>query len=234
MIIQNIQKRLKKLIDFFLSLFFPKICFGCKKEGTFLCEDCLSTILIFKEHQKFKGKFLDDLFVATEYKNPLVKRLILAFKYEPLVKELKKDLAKLIKIHFELLNQKPDFSDFVVVSVPLHPKRLRWRGFNQSLEIAKEISAYFQIPLIENCLVKEKNTPPQVTLSEKERKKIVKGVFKVVKKEEIKRKKILLVDDVFTTGSTMEEIAKILKEAGAEKVMGLAVAIAKPEEDKFS
>ncbi len=222
----------KKVKNFILDLLFPKFCFGCKREGTFLCRDCLATIEVFKFHKKLKTKFLDDLFVATEYKNAIVKRMILAFKYEPFVKELKKDLANLIKVHFQLLDEEFDFSDFILVPIPLEKKRLRWRGFNQAEEIAKELVDFFKVPLISDCLIKEKPTLPQVELSEKERKENLKGVFKVEKK--VRGKKILLVDDVFTTGATMEEAAKILKEAGAEKVIGTAVAIAKPGEDKLT
>jgi ComF family protein len=220
--------------NFILDLLFPKFCFGCKKEGSFLCQDCLATIDIFKEHRKLKIKFLDDLFVATEYKNFLVKRLILALKYEPFAREIAKDLANLIKIHFKFLNKKLNFSDFILIPIPLSKKKLKWRGFNQAEEIGKDLSRFLKIPLISNCLIKIKKTLPQVILSEKERRKNLKGVFQIQNEEKIKNKKILLVDDVFTTGTTLSEAAKILKNSGAKKVIGLVVAIAKPDEDKLT
>ncbi len=220
--------------NWILDLLFPKFCFGCKREGNYLCQDCLATIEIFKEHKKLKNEFLDDLFVATEYKNPLVKKLILALKYEPFAKEIAKDLANLIKIHLKFINKESSFSDFVLIAVPLSKKKLRWRGFNQAEEIAKELSRFLKIPLISNCLIKIKKTLPQVMLSEKERKENLKGVFQVQNEEKIKNKKILLVDDVFTTGTTLSEAAKILKNSGAKKVIGLVVAIAKPDEDKLT
>jgi len=222
----------EKVKNFLLDLLFPKFCFGCQREGTFLCQDCLSTIEIFRFHKKLKTKFLDDLFVATEYKNAIVKKMILSFKYDPFVKELKKDLANLIKVHFQLLDEKFDFSDFVLIPIPLDKKRLRWRGFNQAQEIGKELANFFKIPLISDCLVKKKSTLPQAELSEKERKENLKGAFIIEKK--VRGKKILLIDDVFTTGATMEEAAKTLKEAGAEKVVGIVVAIAKPGDDKLT
>jgi len=224
----------EKVKNFLLDLLFPKFCFGCQREGTFLCQDCLSTIEIFRFHKKLKTKFLDDLFVATEYKNAIVKKMILSFKYDPFVKELKKDLANLIKVHFQLLDEKFDFSDFVLIPIPLDKKRLRWRGFNQAQEIGKELANFFKIPLISDCLVKKKSTLPQAELSEKERRENLKGVFQVQNEEKIKNKKILLVDDVFTTGTTLSEAAKILKNSGAKKVIGLVVAIAKPDEDKLT
>jgi ComF family protein len=221
-----------ELKNFLLDLFFPKFCFGCKKEGIFLCQDCLSTIDIFKKHKKFKNQFLDDLFIATPYKNFIVKKLILAFKYEPFVKEIAKDLAQIIKIHFQLLDKKPNFSDFVLIPVPLSEERLKWRGFNQAEEVAKEISKFFKIPLIRNSVMRLRETLPQVELSEEERKRNLKGVFFVKNRGEIEDKKILVLDDVFTTGSTLTELAKVLKENGAKKVIGIVVAVANVGEDK--
>jgi len=220
--------------NWILDILFPKFCFGCKKEGDYLCEDCLATIEIFRGHKKLKRGGLDDLFVATEYKNFLVKKLILAFKYQPFAREIAKDLAKLIEIHLKLIEKEKSFSDFVLVPIPLSKRKLRWRGFNQAEEIAKEISKFLKIPLISDCLIKTKETLSQVELSEMERKENLKGVFKIKGKEKIKDKKILLVDDVFTTGTTLTEAAKVLKEGGAKKVIGLVVAMAKPGDDKLT
>jgi ComF family protein len=217
--------------NFLLNLILPKFCFGCKKEGTYLCEDCLATIEIFKEHKKFSHKILDDLFVATDYSHPILKKMIFSFKYEPFAKELAKDLANLIKIHFLLLDKKFDFSDFIFLPVPLSKRRLKWRGFNHAQEIAKELSEFFGAKILENVLIKVKETRPQVTLPEKERKENLKGVFKVKNPDLIFGKKVVLVDDVFTTGTTLSEAGKVLKKAGAKKVIGMVIAIANPNED---
>jgi ComF family protein len=223
-----------KFKEFILDLLFPKFCLGCKKEGTFLCEDCFATLEISTSHQKFKGKNLTDLYFPVNYENFLVKGLIQNFKYPPLIKELKKELAFLIISHFLLLDKKPDFSDFVSVPVPLSKKKLRWRGFNQAEEIAKELANFLKIPLVSDCLIKTKETKDQVELSEKERKENVKGAFFIKNKEKIAGKNVLLVDDVFTTGATMEEAARVLKEAGAEKIVGVVVAKASPGQDKLT
>jgi ComF family protein len=223
-----------KFKEFILDLLFPKFCLGCKKEGTFLCEDCFATLEISTSHQKFKGKNLADLYFPLNYENFLVKRLIQNFKYPPLIKELKKELAFLIISHFLLLDKKPDFSDFVLVPIPLSKKKLRWRGFNQAEEIAKELANFLKIPLVSDCLIKTKETKDQVELSEKERKENVKGAFFIKNKEKIAGKNVLLVDDVFTTGATMEEAARVLKEAGAEKIVGVVVAKASPGQDKLT
>ena len=222
-----------KIKEFILDLVFPKFCLGCKKEGVFLCQDCFSILEVLTTHQKFKGKNLNDLYFPVNYENFLVKKLIQNFKYPPLIKELKKDLALLIISHFLLLDKKPNFFDFVLVPIPLSKRKLKWRGFNQAEEITKELSKFLKIPLISDCLIKIKETKDQVELSEEERKENVKNAFLVKNKEKISGKNILLVDDVFTTGATMEEAARVLKESGAKKIIGVVVAKASPGQDKL-
>lgn len=221
-----------KFKNLILNLFFPKFCFNCTREGDFLCQDCLFTLSISDVHKIFRGKNLEDLYFAIDYENFLVKKLIKNFKYPPLIKDLAKDLASIIITHFLLIDGRPNFSDFLILPVPLSKRKLRWRGFNQSEEIAKEISKFFKIPLISDCLIKIKETKDQVNLSEKERKENLKGVFSIQNKEKILGKRILLIDDVFTTGTTMEECAKVLKKAGTKEVIGIAIARAKPGTDK--
>ena len=217
--------------EIFLDIFFPKFCLLCQKEGSFLCEDCFSLLPVSHFHQKYKGKYLDDLYFALDYEKSFIYKIICFFKYPPLIKELGKDLANLIFYHFFLLEEKINFSDFSLIAVPLSQKKLKWRGFNQAEEIAKTVAHFFQIPLIVDCLVKTKETKNQIELSEKERKENIKGVFTLAEKEKVVGKNILLVDDVFTTGSTMEECARVLKEGGAKKVIGIVVARAKPGKD---
>ena len=208
---------------------------NCQREGSFLCEDCQAILDISSSHQEFQTENLSDLYYPLEYKNPLIKNLIKRFKYEPLVKELAKDLTSLIIAHFQLLDPPPNFGggDYVLVPVPLEKRKLKWRGFNQSEEIGKEISKFLNIPLINDILFKIKETLPQVELSEKEREENIKGVFIIRNRKKISGKKILLVDDVYTTGSTMKECAQLLKKAGAKEVIGIVIARAAPGQDQF-
>jgi len=210
--------------NFLLDLFFPKFCFSCHREGEYLCLDCQATLEISGIHQKEKLSNLNDLYFATDYQKPLVKNLIQRFKYEPFIKELAKPLTSLIIEHFQLLDQKPDFSDFVLIPVPLEKKKLKWRGFNQAEEIGKELSEFLNIEILNNVLIKTKETLPQVELSDEERKENIKGAFFCQSPEKIKERKILLVDDVYTTGSTMEEAARVLKKSGAKEVIGIVIA----------
>ncbi len=236
--------KFSKLRSFILDILFPKFCLGCQKEATYLCPDCLSTLEILEYQfcpvckkripdgftcKPCKAKTnLSGLYFATSYQNPLIKKAISRFKYPPLIKELSQPLASLIIAHFFLLNQNPlsfkNISQFILVPVSLDKKREKWRGFNQSEEIAKEITKYFKISLETDCLIKTRKTQPQIELKAKQRQKNIKGAFFCKNKEKIRKKKIFLIDDIYTTGSTLEECAKVLKESGAQEIWGVVVA----------
>jgi ComF family protein len=234
------------LKKFLSDLLFPRFCLNCRKEGENLCQDCLSLIDLnqnsfcpFCRPPKIvfdartcpscrKNRKLTGLFSATSYHNFTIKKLISQFKYQPFVRELGKTLASLIIQHFQMLEYKPPFfrdkSLFVLTPVPLHKKRLKWRGFNHAQEIARHVSDFYKIPLVNDVLLKIKETKAQIELPAKEREANVRGVFSCPNSMTIKNKKILLLDDFFTTGSTMEECARVLKEAGAREVWGVVVA----------
>lgn len=226
--------------DFLLDMLFPKYCFLCQREGSYLCQDCLSTIDILENSfclcenpqrlpepgkcRSCRTKSLNGLYFAVSYKNELVKNLIRKFKYEPCIKNLSENLALLIITHFNLIQKSFGGQDYILIPIPLAKRRLRRRGFNQSEEIAKKLSENLEIPVAGGCLLKIKETSLQMELSKEMRMENIKGVFAVENAKIIKGKKILLVDDVYTTGSTMEECAKILKASGAKEVWGVTVA----------
>jgi ComF family protein len=111
----------------------------------------------------------------------------------------------------------PDLFD-LLIPVPLHPQRLRQRGFNQVLLLVKELNRRTGIPYGKSLLQKGRATIPQVNLTSAEREKEVRGSFRTTGKEKMKGKSILLVDDVYTTGATVNECSKVLLAAGAERV----------------
>ena len=111
----------------------------------------------------------------------------------------------------------------LVTGVPLHKSRQKERGFNQSSLIAEKVADYLSIPFDENVLKRVKNTKIQSGLVRKERMKNIRGAFELV--EDVKGKKVLLVDDVWTTGSTMRECVKVMKKNGAREVWGLVLAM---------
>jgi ComF family protein len=242
----------KEIRKFLLNIFFPKFCFSCHHEGNYLCQDCKALLEISQYRYclckrpkrsisrgkclKCQHKKLTGLYFAVDYQNILIKKLIQKFKYKPFIKELAKPLASLIITHFQLLDNKPNFfypvrnrrssngANFVLIPIPLSQKRLKWRGFNQAVEISKELSKTLEVPLILDCLMKIKETLPQVQLTAEARKENVKSIFSCQSQDEISGKKILLVDDIYTTGSTMAEAAQVLKESGAKEVWGVVVA----------
>ena len=119
-----------------------------------------------------------------------------------------------------------------IVPVPLHRKRLRERGFNQAVILARELSKRFDIPLDFISLRREIFTSPQVGLDREERSANVRGAFSATHPERIAGRRILLVDDVYTTGSTLAECARVLIRANAESVAVLTLARAVRDHDR--
>ncbi len=111
-----------------------------------------------------------------------------------------------------------------IVPVPLHPKREKIRGFNQAGIIARELGKQKGVNVIEGCLVKKVHGPPQTRLTATERQVSLSGAFDTKEPERLKGKVVLLVDDVYTTGSTIRECSTVLKKAGAKEVRALTIA----------
>jgi ComF family protein len=144
-----------------------------------------------------------------------VDRMIQQFKYRehlalaPLLGEL---LARQLK------NDRPD----IWLPMPLHANRLKERGFNQAAEIARELSAQTGVPLQAGWATRMRDTPPQAGLKREARKKNLRGAFAC--RREVTGLHVGIVDDVMTTGSTLDELAKTLKDAGAREVSCIVVA----------
>lgn len=234
---------LKKL---FLNLVFPEICVSCRKEGSHLCQDCVSLIEIASVESPIpSNSSLNGLFCAASYENRVVRQAIRVFKYSPFLKGIALPLVTVIISHLNFAN-KPLFlvkiwketsrhsfdsaaisfitQDVMCCPIPLHKRRLKWRGYNQSEELARYLAAFLRIPLAKNVLLRKKYTKPQIDLEKEERMLNMKDAFCVAYAQEIENKIILLIDDVYTTGSTMENAAKALKQAGANQVWGICVA----------
>lgn len=112
----------------------------------------------------------------------------------------------------------------VIVPVPLHPKRLRWRGFNQALVLARAVGRGWGVPVDPFILVRSRETPPQTQLAEEERRKNVRGAFALDQRKTVKGKIVLLVDDVYTSGATVNECSRALRRGGAKGVCVLTLA----------
>jgi ComF family protein len=112
----------------------------------------------------------------------------------------------------------------MVMPVPLHPARLRQRGFNQALLLAHQMCEKNDIPLLCDNLYRVRPTRPQVELTGEERLKNVAGAFALRRPDAVKDRSVMIIDDVFTTGATLNECAAVLKEAGAAQVVALTLA----------
>jgi competence protein ComFC len=194
---------------------FCPYCRSFYEPGDTKCSFCESTGRTTEDHKIFMvrslGRF-DDYY----------KELIHRFKYGkkiPLGKRLAQRLGVTINGDYSLLE-----SDFLI-PVPLHKSRYRERGFNQSEVLAEEVSKITGISVLKSGLKRRKNTKDQTNLSPQQREENVRGAFAVTQPEMIKGKGIILVDDVITTGATLSECARMLKQAGAEKILGMTIAV---------
>ncbi|PJA26990.1 MAG: hypothetical protein CO189_08315 [candidate division Zixibacteria bacterium CG_4_9_14_3_um_filter_46_8] len=125
---------------------------------------------------------------------------------------------------FELYARAPFIKDIdVIIPVPLHPRKHHYRGYNQAELFAKHLSHLFDIPMNCTALKRKKNTKSQTYLNAIERYANIKGVFQISNNESIKNKRILLVDDIVTTGATLYECSKTLRRAGASQVISLTI-----------
>ncbi len=159
-----------------------------------------------------------DQAVSIGYFEGALREAIHQFKYRP-CRSLGAPLGLWMAGHIRTVNQID-----LLIPIPLHNTRLRKRGFNQSLLLAYHVASALNLHLSYDNLARTRPTRPQVELSGEERIRNVQGAFAVVRPEEVCGKAILLIDDVFTTGATMNECALVLKEAGASSVTALTVA----------
>ena len=137
-------------------------------------------------------------------------------------------LAKFVSYAFEKSGAKADAFD-LAISVPPDKMRKNRRGFDHAKLLGKAVADNLNIPFCEKAAVKIKNNLPQHTLTARQREENVHGVYKIVKPDDVKGKNILLIDDVFTTGSTVNEISRILKKAGAKYVLVATIAKSVPK-----
>lgn len=207
---------LKKLISLILDLVFPKICSRCGGEGHYLCSETQpSKPLVEFFSARKRGWYLDGIIAAYSYTNEPVRQAIHRMKYNR-IPELATVLGQ------ELKNQAGGLFDLsgIVVPVPLHRKRLAERGFNQAALIATQLP----FSLIE-ALIRTRSTSPQIDLKRPQRRLNMIDAFGPSPAiNEVTRKTVFVVDDVATTGATLNACAKVLKAHGAAHVFGLVVA----------
>jgi ComF family protein len=208
----------------FIDIVYPPKCPACKtlvQEHGAWCSQCLSEILAVREINisEHHLKYLASCRAICEYSSGL-KRLIHDMKF-------RQQKRYAVYLRWLLLNYV--YSDYFinidyVIPVPLHSDRLKERGYDQTEVIFKTWAEKQKMLWMSNVLVRSKYTVPQWKLPLAERKQNIKGAFLVTRPDMVLNKTILLVDDIFTTGITLEECAKVLKQAGASNVCALAIA----------
>ncbi|MBM7582620.1 ComF family protein [Caldicoprobacter guelmensis] len=193
-----------------LPVIVPPVCPKCGRpvveEG--ICNDCAYVLYHFEQA------------VSVLHYTPEIKQLIHRFKYGG-VSYLSRTLGWWMVQAFE---QRCNWNVDVIVPVPLHSRRQRQRGFNQSALLARELGRYIGVTVNEDVLVRKKYTSPQAGLSKFQRMQNLQGAFEVKAPEAVRDKSVLLIDDVFTTGSTVDECSRVLLEAGARKVYVFTLA----------
>jgi ComF family protein len=225
----------KLISDFFLDLIFPKKCVNCGNFGSFCCEKCREKIKpVFTQACPKCGKISDKgkwcagckgdsclsgIIIAADYRKGPTKELIHYLKYNSL-KEVLPILADLL---IDQLINSEFRGEVVITSVPLHKYRQNIRGFNQSEILAKVVAEKTGFNH-EQLLKRIKHKKTQVELSGKERRENLAGVFAPIESKVIFGKTVILVDDVSTTGTTLEECAKTLRVSGARQIWGLVIA----------
>ncbi len=223
-----------------LDIIFPVFCLGCGKEGDWICPECFKRI---KPETRFicrlcghysdlnivcdkcaKKSFIDRFLAAALYdENKVLQKAIHAYKYK-FISSLSRPIAKVLIAYLENYFKAAGIDKRILaVPVPLHRKRLSERGFNQAELLAMEVTAHFGLEFAD-ILKRTAYTSAQARLDEAARAENVRDAFRVCVPERARGRKILLVDDVFTTGATMQECARALKKAGAKEVWGAAAA----------
>ncbi|MCX8082210.1 MAG: ComF family protein [bacterium] len=199
-----------------ISFFRRTCCIGCGETSLLnrygFCEECEDKLIYISPSTE------SEIFHLFRYEGPL-KEAIHKFKYKR-KKHYGKKFALMLK-DFIIDNKIYDFE--IIIPVPLHWKKEFFRGFNQCAIIAFNLSKLLGKQYLSGVLVKCKNTPSQIALDKTDRQENVKGSFTVKRKHLIENKKILLIDDVYTSGATTQEAKKVLLNNGAEKVIILTI-----------
>lgn len=195
-----------------LNLIFPKTCLECGKEGKYICGDCLAKV---RKYGSYQGTF------SIFRYGGVIRKAIIALKYKYST-EIAKELADICVKNLKSMNLT---KSYLLIPIPLHRHRQNVRGFNQAEEVGKLVAKGMNWKYEPNLLNKKISTKPQVGLKSSARRENLKDVFTVSANVSVsKNSKVILFDDVFTTGSTLGEATKVLKQAGIKEVLGLTIA----------
>lgn len=212
------------LTDKVLGLLFPDRCAGCGRTGSLLCERCCASLRPYpaqryalSSRKAGQSSLLDQIAIGFVFEGAL-REAVHTLKYNR-VRRMAGPLSELLAQH---LRDHPLPAD-ALVPVPLHARRLSERGFNQSELLAQHLAARTGVPCMHNGLLRSRDTPHQVGLDAQQRRENVRAAF-VWQSSTPPPQRVLLIDDVLTTGATLEACAETLRRAGAREVGALALA----------
>lgn len=218
----------------FLDFVFQKSCAVCETPGSNLCGDCVQTLgrarlrcLRCGSHNPFgqycsscvKPDFPDEIVCSLEYRGT-IRDLIHQFKFED-ASSLAREFGQLLAHKIKKIS---GFKQFVLAPIPLHKKRLAQRGYNQAELLAREIARLLGMEERDLLLKRPTRTSQVEAKTKEQRRKNIKGAFQINPKTAIPEK-VILVDDVITSGATVEEATKVLKGAGVKVVIAAALAM---------
>ncbi|PIV01726.1 hypothetical protein COS54_00535 [Candidatus Shapirobacteria bacterium CG03_land_8_20_14_0_80_39_12] len=226
-----------------LDLIFPKKCLGCQKEGKYFCSNCLSQRAPISQicpvcekpspfgqtHPFCLTRYSLDGLTSFLFFGGIIRQAIHKLKYR-LVTDLKEEFWQIILSELKrredllLLNKFTAQYKPIIIPIPLYWYKYNYRGFNQATLFAQDFANYFHLPLSEEILIRNKGTVSQTKLKIKERKANVQNAFFVKQKLKTLPENILLIDDVWTTGSTLKTAGSLLKRSGVKKIWGLTIA----------
>lgn len=202
-----------------LDLIFPQVCGICGKlDNNSLCKKCERMLEKQSQFNIYENDSLENYFDEHMYffkYEGIIRKIILNYKF--------KDKSYIYKTFTNFIIKNEKFCETlksydIIIPVPISSKRNKERGYNQSFLIARDLSKRLNIKLVSNCLLKNKDIIEQSKLNKEERLKNIEGAYKLIQKEEIENKTILLIDDIFTTGSTANECCKVLHLAEIKKI----------------
>jgi ComF family protein len=197
-----------------INFLFPKECLECKDTGKYICSNCIQKVRI--------GGLVEigNLKVYSVWKyEGVIRKAIITLKYK-----FATEIAK--ELNFNVSNYLPLKSDsYILIPIPMHWHKKNIRGFNQTEIIGEKLAKMIGWKYISNLLLKKSKSLPQVGLKSEVRRENLSGVFEINPEIKIsKTSKILLFDDVLTTGSTIIEATKVLKSSGFNNITGLTIA----------
>ena len=225
-----------KLKRIALDLLFPQWCVGCGREGHYICNSCRESFSrISPPICPRCGKPQSDGLLCPDCddRNSAIDGIRSPFIFEGVIRkaihELKYSNLRALAVPmagllYDYLLKNPVPGE-VLVPVPLHRKRLRERGYNQSALLVRELGKLTGMPVVDDCLIRQHHTPPQArTASIEERRQNVVNAFSCANGA-LREKKVILIDDVSTSGTTLNACAETLKKSGVASVWGMVMAV---------